>query len=93
MLYSMFTAFILSSLYFLMLTQLMDIILVIDNIDDFTMNSLIFMNMVAVCCKATVIVIRRNAIIELTEILLKEPCKPRDADEVAIQERLDEFIR
>jgi len=93
MLYSIFTASILSSLYFLMLTQFMDIVLVIDNMDDFTMNSFIFATIIAVCCKATVIVLRRNAIIKLTEILLKEPCKPRDADEVAIQRKVDEFIK
>jgi len=92
-LYGIFTVLILCSLYFLMLTQFMDIVFVIDNMDDFTMNSLIFVSMISVCCKATLIVVRRNAIIKLTEILLKEPCKPRDADEVAIQGKVDEFIR
>lgn len=63
-----------------MLTQFLDMLLVIDNIDDLV-NSLIFVSVVAVICKATLVVIRRNAIISLVQILLKEPCKPRDEDE------------
>ncbi|EZA59464.1 ObirOr5-E26 [Ooceraea biroi] len=93
LLYNVFTIFILFLIYFLMLSQFMDSVLVVDNIDDFATNSLMFVSMIAVCCKATVIVVRRNAIINLVEVLLKEPYKPRDADEVAIQTKFDEFIR
>ncbi|XP_029678991.1 odorant receptor Or2-like [Formica exsecta] len=38
--------------------------------------------MIAVCCKATIVIIRRSAIIDLIQALLKEPCKPRNKDEV-----------
>jgi len=40
-----------------MITQFMDIILVVDNIDDFATNTLMFLTIVAVTCKATVIVV------------------------------------
>ncbi|CAL1679065.1 unnamed protein product [Lasius platythorax] len=71
----------------------MDIVLIVNNIDDFVANSLMFMTMIAACCKATIIIIRRNAIVSLIQVLLKEPCKPRDKDEVTIQTQFDEFIR
>ncbi|EFN79921.1 Odorant receptor 46a, isoform A [Harpegnathos saltator] len=93
LLYSAFTVFAVVPLYFFLLTQFMDIILVVDNIDDFTNNSLVLVGMISVCCKATVIVLRRKEIIGLVEMLLTEPCKPRDEDELAIQARFDKFIR
>ncbi|XP_018372522.1 PREDICTED: uncharacterized protein LOC108767263 [Trachymyrmex cornetzi] len=93
LLYNIFTFMIIFSEYFLVLTQFMDIILIVDNVDDFATNTLMFLTIVAVCCKATVVVVRRNAIINLVQILLKAPCKPRDEDEIAIQTKFDKFIR
>ncbi|XP_014482554.1 PREDICTED: odorant receptor Or2-like [Dinoponera quadriceps] len=91
--YNVFTFFTIVPLYFLVLTQFLDIVLIVDNMDDFATNSLMFMTIVGVCCKATVAVLRRNAIIDLVGILLKEPCKPRDKDEIMIQAKFDEFVR
>lgn len=93
LLYSIFTSTILVSLYFLMLTQFMDILLVVDNIDDFATNTLMFLTIVAVTCKATIVVVRRNAIIKLVQILLEPPCKPRNEDEMAIQRKFNKFIK
>lgn len=92
-LYNAFTFFTIMPLYFLMLTQFMDIAFVVDNMDDFATNSLMFMTIVGVCCKATVAVLRRDAIINLVGMLAKEPCKPSDETEMAIQTKFDEFIR
>ncbi|XP_014485792.1 PREDICTED: odorant receptor Or1-like [Dinoponera quadriceps] len=93
MLYNAFTVYTIVSLYFLMLTQFMDILLIVDNVDDFTNNSLIFVSIITVCCKSTIIVLRRNAIIDLVEMLLRDPYKPRNEDELAIQATFDKFIR
>jgi len=93
MLYSTYTIFVLSSLYFLVLTQFMDIVLIVDNVDDFTTNSLMFLTIVAVSCKATVVVVRRNAIINLVQVLLKSPYKFLDTDEMTIQRKFDKFIK
>lgn len=93
LLYSVFTSTILVLLYFLMLTQFMDILLVVDNIDDFATNTLMFLTIVAVTCKATIVVVRRNAIIKLVQTLLTAPCKPRDENEMAIQRKFNKFIR
>ncbi|XP_024875309.1 uncharacterized protein LOC112456788, partial [Temnothorax curvispinosus] len=93
LLYSIFTFIIVSSEYFLMITQFMDIVLGVDNIDDFATNTLLFLTFVNVCCKATFVLMRRNTIINLMRILMKTPCKPRDEDESAIQTKFDRFIR
>ncbi|XP_011633607.2 uncharacterized protein LOC105424845, partial [Pogonomyrmex barbatus] len=93
LLYSIFTFIIVLSEYFLVLTQFMDIIFVVNNIDDFATNTLMFFTIVAVCCKATVVVLRRNAIINLVKILLEAPYKPRDEGEIAIQTKFDKFIK
>lgn len=93
LLYNAFTFIVLVLEYFLTLTQFMDIVFVVNNLDDFVVNSLLFVSMVAVCCKATIVIIRRSAIIDLIQVLLKEPCKPRDKDEITIQSKFDEFIR
>jgi len=92
-LYNVFTFVTIMSLYFLMLTQFMDILLIVDNMDDFATNFLMFITIVGVCCKATVAVARRDAIINLIQILLTDPCKPRDEAELTIYERFYEFIR
>ncbi|XP_018301510.1 uncharacterized protein [Mycetomoellerius zeteki] len=92
-LYNVFTYIVLLLEYFLMLTQFLDFLFVIDNIDDFVANSIMFVSVAAVVCKATVVVTRRNAIISLVQILLKSPCKPQDEDEMAIQTKFDKFVR
>jgi len=93
LLYNVFTTIVLILIYFLMITQFMDIILVVDNIDDFATNTLMFLTVVVVTCKATVVVVRRDAIINLVQVLLTTPCKPRDEDEMTIQTKFDKFIR
>lgn len=93
LLYDAFTVITIVPLYFLMLTQFMDIVLIIDNMDDFVTNSLMFMTIVGVCCKATVAVLRRDEIIDLVQILQRDPCKPRNEAEQTIQGKFDEFIR
>ncbi|KYN07118.1 Putative odorant receptor 71a [Cyphomyrmex costatus] len=93
LLYNVFTFTVIFSEYFLLVTQFMDIVLIVDNIDDFATNTLMFLSIVAVCCKATIVVIRRNAIINLVKILMETPFKPRDEDEVAIKTKFEMFIR
>ncbi|EFN79917.1 Odorant receptor 46a, isoform A [Harpegnathos saltator] len=80
-------------IYFLMLTQLMNLVFMVDNVDDFITNSLMFMTILAICCKATTAMVRRDVIIDLVQTLSREPCKPQDADELAIQTKFDVFIR
>ncbi|XP_019885710.2 odorant receptor 46a-like [Camponotus floridanus] len=93
MLYSMLTCFTMCLLVILMLTQLLNIILVIDNVDDFAKNSLMFLSIVCVLFKAIAVITRRDELINLIETLQKKPCKAYNEEESDIQLKFDCMIR
>ncbi|KAL0112582.1 hypothetical protein PUN28_012114 [Cardiocondyla obscurior] len=93
LLYNIFTVVIVLSQYFMTITEFLDILFVVNNIDDFAANTLMFFSMMAVCCKTTIILTRRNEIINLVQSLLEKPHKPQNQDEVAIQTKFNEFIK
>lgn len=92
-LYGLFTFFTIYLFNFSVLTQLMDIVLVVDNMDDFTTISLLFLSALACFCKAITVIIRRNDIINLIKTLQEEPCKPSSEEEINIQMQYDNLIR
>ncbi|KAM0729155.1 Odorant receptor Or1 [Formica fusca] len=92
-LYSLLTCLTIYLLTTLTLTQLLDIILVIDNVDDFATNSLMLLSAVSVLFKATAVVTHRDEIINLIETLQKKPCKAYNEEESDIQMKFDRLIR
>ncbi|CAL1679071.1 unnamed protein product [Lasius platythorax] len=93
MLYSVFTCFSMYLLISLTLTQLLDIILVIDNVDDFAMISLNLLSLISVIFKAVNAIIRRDKIVHLIEILQKKPCRAYNKEDNDIQMKFDRLIR
>lgn len=93
LLYIIYTSFVLVTLHFILITHLLDIIFFIDNVDHFVRDTLYCVSYVVVCCKSIIIIIRRNAIINMVQMLLEKPCKPENEDEIKIQIKFDEFIR
>ncbi|CAL1679073.1 unnamed protein product [Lasius platythorax] len=93
MLYSMFTCFTMCLLIILFLAQLLDIILVIDNVDDFAANSLLLLSVISVLFKAVAAVTRRDKIVNLIETLQKKPCRAYNEEENDIQMKFDRLIR
>ncbi|XP_029678930.1 uncharacterized protein LOC115245013 isoform X1 [Formica exsecta] len=92
-LYSLLTCLTIYLLTTLTLTQLLDIILVIDNVDDFATNSLMLLSAVSVLFKVTAVVTHRDEIINLIETLQKKPCKAYNEKESDIQMKFDRLIR
>lgn len=92
-LYSVFTISTICLLNFSMLTQLMDIFLVVDNMDDFATTSLMFLSADGAFCKAVTVVTRRSEIINLIKILQEKLCKPSSEEEINIQMKYDNLIR
>ncbi|XP_011706919.1 PREDICTED: uncharacterized protein LOC105462089 [Wasmannia auropunctata] len=92
-LYGAFTFSTMYLLHFSMLTQLMDIVLVVNNMDDFATTSLMFLSAVGAFCKATTAITRRSEIINLVKILQEKPCKPNSKEEINIQTKYDTLIR
>lgn len=92
-LYHAYTAFIMVLLYTFMLAQLLDIILNVDNPDDFSENLYITLAMVISCCKMTGLRINRKNIKILTNILKEEPFIPLEADEIQIRHKFDRIVQ
>ncbi|XP_025266811.1 odorant receptor 46a-like [Camponotus floridanus] len=93
MLYSMLTCFTMYLLIIFTLTQLLDIILVIENIDDFATTSLLLLSTVSVLFKATAVITHRDEIANLIDTLQKKPCKVYTEEESNIQMKFDCTIR
>ncbi|XP_011882841.1 PREDICTED: odorant receptor 46a, isoform A-like isoform X2 [Vollenhovia emeryi] len=71
----------------------MDIILFVDNINDFTENVNMSLTVLASCYKIFIMSINYENIIVLINYLTEEPFKPLDSDEIKIQQQYDRMIR
>ncbi|XP_011694238.1 PREDICTED: putative odorant receptor 85d [Wasmannia auropunctata] len=71
----------------------MDLILTVDNADDFTENFYVTLAMVVSCCKMFSLLKNRNNIAELIDILMKKPCRPTEHDEIEIRQKFDNLIQ
>jgi len=71
----------------------MDIILNVDNTDDFTDTLYIMLALVIACCKLIGLLINRKNIEILTNILTKKPFIPIEADELEIRHKFDKTIQ
>lgn len=91
--YHVYTIFIMLLIHTFMLSQLMDLILTVDNADDFTDNFYMFLAMIVSCCKMFTLLMNRSNIAMLIDILVKKPCKPVQPDEIEIQQKFDRLIQ
>lgn len=76
-----------------MLTHLLYIIFIIDNVDDFASSSPFFFSTISLLFKASAAVIYRDQIVSLIETLQEKPCKACNEDETDIQMKFDRSIR
>jgi len=72
---------------------LVDTFFISTNVQEFVDKSYLFLSVGGVSCKVVHLFIRRGKIIDLSNMLLKENCVPRDADEVSIQAKFDRHAR
>ncbi|XP_012228795.1 odorant receptor 94a-like [Linepithema humile] len=91
--YHVYTVFILLLIHTFMLSQLLDIILTVDNSDDFTDNFYMLLAMIVSCCKMFALLINRSNIETLIDILTKKPFQPSEPDEVAIRQKYERLIQ
>lgn len=91
--YHAYTAFIIVVLYTFTVAQLLDIILNVDNPDDFSENLYIMLGMVISCCKMTGLRINQKNIKILTNILEEKPFVPLEADEIQIRHKFEQTIQ
>ncbi|EZA59460.1 ObirOr5-E22 [Ooceraea biroi] len=93
LLYSLFTFFSIYSLLILLVTQFLDIVFIINDIEDYITNIMILLSVISCVTKMFVVVIRRDKIINIIEILQEKPCKACTEDEMNIQLKFDRIIR
>lgn len=74
------------------LSQFLDIVLTVDNPDDFMDNFYMLLAMIVSCFKMYSLLMNRSNIAMLTEILTKEPCRPLDSFEANIRQKFDKLI-
>ncbi|XP_067207943.1 odorant receptor 46a-like isoform X2 [Linepithema humile] len=91
--YNAYTIFIVLLLFTFMLSQLMDLVLNVDNTDDFTDTFYIMLAMVISCCKMTGLLINRKNIGTFTSILTQKPFIPLEPDEKKIRYKFDKTIQ
>lgn len=93
LLYSVYTILTVYLINFLLITQFLDIILVVDNVEDFTTNFMMFVSVLSVIFKIVTALTRRDRINNLIEILQRPPCRVCDQEEMDIQAKFDRSIR
>lgn len=89
----MHTVFILVLINTFTLSQLLDIILTVDNPDDFTDNFYMLLAMIVSCCKMLSMLVNRKNIAILTNILTEKPCRPLVSSEMEIYHRFDKGVQ
>ncbi|XP_011705258.1 PREDICTED: odorant receptor 94b-like [Wasmannia auropunctata] len=80
-------------LYFFSMWQFMDIVLNVDNPDDFTDNLNMMLTSSASCYKLFIVWINYEKIAALINCLTEEPFKPLNSDEMKIRRQYDKIIR
>lgn len=91
--YDIYTVCIVLLINTFMLSQLMDIILNVDNTDDFAENFYVTLAMIVSCCKMFSLLRNRSNIAMLIDILMKKPCKPVELDEIEIRQKFDRLVQ
>lgn len=71
----------------------MDIILNVDNSDEFADTFYIMLAMVISCCKMTGLLVNRKNIGTFTDILTEKPFIPLGTDEMQIRRKFDRTIQ
>lgn len=91
--YDVYTIFIVLLINTFTLSQLMDLILNVDNADDFTENFYVTLAMLVSCCKMFSLLRNRGNITVLIDILMKKPYRPIEPDEIEIRQKFDKLVQ
>lgn len=86
--YSVYSAVMIFLLYSFTFCGLVDCFM-IEDLETFIEKFSLFLSVLGVSCKVMNLVLRRNEIIDLTDMLLTDICVPRDNHEMDIQRKFD----
>ncbi|XP_076634609.1 odorant receptor 94a-like [Colletes latitarsis] len=88
-LYTLYRAIVLSLVYTVTFLQFMDIVINVQNQDEFSDNFYLLLAMLVSCHKGYSLVKNRESIAALNDILEQEPFMPENAEEIGIRTRFD----
>ncbi|KAG5336422.1 OR94B protein, partial [Acromyrmex charruanus] len=91
--YNLYRLFIVTILYIFAFLQFMDIMINVDNPDDFTNILYMALNVSVSGFKLLIMWLNYNNVTTLITILNKEPFKPLDLSELKIRQKFDKIIR
>ncbi|XP_024869614.1 odorant receptor Or1-like isoform X1 [Temnothorax curvispinosus] len=91
--YHVYTIFVMLLIHTFMLSQLVDLIMIVDNSDDFTDNFYVLLAMIVSCCKMFALLMNRSNIEMLIEVLVSKPFQPVELDEVKIRQKFEKLIQ
>lgn len=91
--YNIYRLYVISMLYFFSMAQLMDIIINVENADDFTNNLNMMLTSSAACYKMFIMWLNYEKVAALINCLTKEPFKPLDQGEKEIREEFNQITR
>nr|UEN71234.1 olfactory receptor 51 [Gregopimpla kuwanae] len=87
--YNAYTCFSIFLMYTFTLSELIEFVLSIDNVDEVVNNSLMLLSMLGICYKSANLVYKRDQILEVTDLLVNDVCRPQSLEEISIQKRFD----
>jgi len=91
--YDIYRLYVISMMYTFTFSQIIDIVINVDNPNDFTNNLNMMLNMSASCYKFYIASLSYKNIVTLINYLTEEPFKPLDLDEIKIRRQYDKIIR
>ncbi|XP_071631658.1 odorant receptor 46a-like isoform X2 [Temnothorax longispinosus] len=91
--YNIYRLYVIIMLYTFTIFQIMDLVLYVDNTNDFTNNLNMMLTVSISCYKVLIMCLNYENIVALINYLTEEPFKPLDSDEMKIRRRYDKLIR
>ncbi|XP_043285618.1 uncharacterized protein [Venturia canescens] len=83
--YNLYTTIMVSCFYTYALTLFVDLVVSSENVKEFTHGSYMFLSILAGCGKSANVIKQRKKIIDITNVLQNDLCRPRNDDEIKIQ--------
>lgn len=91
-LYNVYTIVVLLLLFSFETSLILDLVINVDNQDDFSENLYVTLVLFSSCCKAIVLLIYRGNIETLMGVLLEKPFAPVNNEEIEIRTKFEERI-
>lgn len=91
--YNAYTIIVILLLFTFTMLQFLDIVLNVDNPDDFTETFYVMLAMIIAFCKMLSLLLNRKNIEMFMDALVEKPFKPLKPDEIEIREKFDNLIQ